>query len=331
MTSRVGYDDLEIVGIDAGRRGGILEYQGLLYTDFIEERIDGILVSEGEFTNRLLVLNLMKNLLSLLLAFISCVVLAQSPPLRLAEELISLKKEESFNYYEQGFKRYPDFQLLKKKSTLSVESFRINGEFEVVKVTAKEPSGKGSEMYLYFRRNGNIWKVVDIASLESTNSILQWNLLRLQNLTKSQVDSVLNTNTSQKLFKSKEHYNYLINIYSLGLEPDENIIKYFELNKAKFVALKIKFDNYVNRNPEYSDFEKNKFLSTINYGNLTLSDVSANFSGLGNCLVFVVAKNSYGVVGYFYSPTKLGIPEISPRKILFVQEIGDGWYFFRSK
>jgi antitoxin component YwqK of YwqJK toxin-antitoxin module len=50
MSLRVEYDDLEIVGIDAGG-GEIMNYQGILFSGIIEEKLNGVLVSEEEFTN----------------------------------------------------------------------------------------------------------------------------------------------------------------------------------------------------------------------------------------------------------------------------------------
>jgi len=50
MNLRVEYEDLDVVGYDAGG-GEIIEYQGQSFTGTIVQFIDGILIGEEEFSN----------------------------------------------------------------------------------------------------------------------------------------------------------------------------------------------------------------------------------------------------------------------------------------
>lgn len=50
MALRVSFEDLELIGFDAGG-GEILNYQGEPFTGIIEELKDGRLIGEVEFTN----------------------------------------------------------------------------------------------------------------------------------------------------------------------------------------------------------------------------------------------------------------------------------------
>jgi len=132
-------------------------------------------------------------------------------------------------------------------------------------------------------------------------------------------------------FKTKEEYELALGNVNLTLELDDNIIAHFEKNKTEFERLKglalLQFDQ-----------ENDSSRARVNlievhepeYRKLYISSVSKGEYELGNCISFRIGGMVDNTVGYLYVSDKKNLPKISPKNVILLREIGNGWYIYKT-
>ncbi len=230
--------------------------------------------------------------------------------------------------YAETFTTRFDFEALRAGFSFSYSSIPVNDHYEVVSIAAEDHTQKGFNLYLYFAKGKAGWQLFDLQYYEGT--VERYYLQMLAGLGEDQVDSIIGSKDERKIFRSREQYDYMKSVYSLALDPDRQIIRYFNQNRSKFNDLKKQFVDFKLSNPDYNNYEKNVFFSESCYSGLSISNIMEYFSGLENCLTFLISDNGYDAVGYFYTDDTANVPLIDPERIFFIQEIGPGWYMFRS-
>lgn len=272
----------------------------------------------------------MKSFLISIFSFASVLFYAQKTPLEIAEFILSNKdsKEKYQKYLYENRSIELDYKRDKKQDySLSYREFKVEDNYTVVDVTAKNSDNEKYDFYLYFRKDKNEWKLFDAQKLPNrTFSYVAFS----KDLNEKKVDSIIQSKGEYRLFTSQEQFDYIKSIYSLGMKSDDEIIQHFKGLKPKFLALKNDFLKFKKTNLEYSDSEKSLKFGNA-YEKLTLSEIDEFLPFTRNTIAFVICRNQNSAVGYFYTEKTNEITIIDPGGMLFIREIGDGWYLFKMK
>lgn len=272
----------------------------------------------------------MKSFLIIILSFTSVLFSAQKTPLEIAEFILSNKeaKEKYQKYLYENRSIELDYKRDKKREySLSYREFKVEENYVVVDVTAKNSDNKKYDFYLYFRKDNNEWKIFDAQKLPNRTFFY---VGFSGDLSQKKVDSIIQSKGEYRLITSQKQFDYIKNIYSLGMKSDDEIIQHFKDLKPKFLALKNDFIKFKKANLEYTDYEKNlKFRDA--YDKLTLSGIDEFLPFTRNTIAFIICREQNNAVGYFYTEKKKEITIIDPGGMLFIREIGDGWYLFKMK
>ncbi|WP_175623297.1 hypothetical protein [Chryseobacterium schmidteae] len=272
----------------------------------------------------------MKSFLIIILSFTSVLFSAQKTPLEIAEFILSNKeaKEKYQKYLYENRSIELDYKRDKKREySLSYREFKVEENYVVVDVTAKNSDNKKYDFYLYFRKDNNEWKIFDAQKLPNRTFFY---VGFSGDLSQKKVDSIIQSKGEYRLITSQKQFDYIKNIYSLGMKSDDEIIQHFKDLKPKFLALKNDFIKFKKANLEYTDYEKNLKFRDV-YDKLTLSGIDEFLPFTRNTIAFIICREQNNAVGYFYTEKKKEITIIDPGGMLFIREIGDGWYLFKMK
>lgn len=272
----------------------------------------------------------MKNFLITILSFTSVLFCAQKTPLEIAEFILlnkdSKEKYQKYLYANRSIEL--DYKRDEKREySLSYRAFKIGEDYTVIDVTAKDSDNEKCDFYLYFRKDQEAWKLFDAQKLPNRTFFY---VAFSKDLNQKEVDNIIQSKEEYKLFKSQKQFDYIKSIYSLGMKSDDEIIQHFKNLKPNFLALKNDFIKYKKSNPEYTDSEVNlKFGDT--YEKLALSQIDEFLPFTRNTFAFIICREQNNAVGYFFTENKNEITAIDPGGMLFIREIGDGWYLFKMK
>lgn len=272
----------------------------------------------------------MKSFLIIILSFTSVLFSAQKTPLEIAEFILSNKeaKEKYQKYLYENRSIELDYKRDKKREySLSYREFKVEENYVVVDVTAKNSDNKKYDFYLYFRKDNNEWKIFDAQKLPNRTFFY---VGFSGDLSQKKVDSIIQSKGEYRLITSQKQFDYIKNIYSLGMKSDDEIIQHFKDLKPKFLALRNDFIKFKKANLEYTDYEKNLKFRDV-YDKLTLSGIDEFLPFTRNTIAFIICREQNNAVGYFYTEKKKEITIIDPGGMLFIREIGDGWYLFKMK
>lgn len=272
----------------------------------------------------------MKSFLITIFSFTSALFCAQKTPLEIAEFILSNKdsKEKYQKYLYENHSIELDYKRDKQREySLSYRQFKVVDYYEVINVTAKNSDNEKYDFYLYFRKDKNEWKLFDAQKLPNRTFFY---VGFSKDLNQKKVDSIIQSKGEYKLFTSQKQFDYIKSIYSLGMKSDDEIIQHFKKLKPKFLALKNDFIKFKKTNPEYTDSKINLKFGDA-YEKLTLSQIDEFLPFTRNTISFIICRNQNNAVGYFFTENKNEITAIDPGGMLFIREIGDGWYLFKMK
>lgn len=272
----------------------------------------------------------MKNIFIIILSLISGWFSAQNTPIEISKLILS-NRDQKEKYQKYLFdNRDIELQYERDKNTdygLGYREFNAGENYKVIDVTATDKNGTQYDFYLYFRKVKNDWKIFDAQKLPNITFAY---VAFARDLTEEQVEDVLKSKDEQKLFTSGKQFSYIKSIDDLGNRSDDELIDHFVKLKPQFNALKEEFIKFRNLNKDDTHLQKSqKFMNA--YYQLTISDINEYLPFTRNTLAFVICNMENNAVGYFYTDKKNEIPVMDPGGMLFIREIGNGWYLFKMK
>lgn len=256
-------------------------------------------------------------------------------PLDLAREIFGKDSLPNLENYITGeYNGHPNGRDLHSGSTTN---FKLLGQTEktsVVAMTILDSTGKGLDIYLHFEKD-SVWKMSAVRALAMTG-IIEQAKTQLEMMTSQEVDDIISKSRRKKkgdfvMFTSIEEYNFQLGNAKLTLEIDDNIAKHFLTHRAEFERLKN--IALIQIGKQKVDKEKSTKLIenlTMDYERLFISSVSTGGYELGNCINFLIGGMVDNSVGYLYVKDKKELPEMSPERVIMIQEIGDGWFIYKT-
>lgn len=246
-------------------------------------------------------------------------------PLDLAQKLFLTDFPDVKKYSKDEFEGRPNKKDLGENVKISFKKLSQKDKTSVVNVTIIDSLGKGFDSYLHFEKNKK-WMITAYRGLAQTG-ILEKMVSEFEKMSEDD---------KRKLFEFKEtgitsqkDLEEIIGNAKLTLDLDDNIIKYFNDNKAKFVELKVRIEKFKNENIKLSNKEISKNFEH-DLKNLLLTGYGNFYFPCSDCFIFTIGGMIDNTVGYFYEADKNKIPETNPSRVIMIREIGDGWYIFKT-
>lgn len=246
-------------------------------------------------------------------------------PLDLAQKLFLTDFPDVKKYSKDEFEGRPNKNDLGSKVKLDFKTLCQNDKTAVVNITVTDSLGKGFDTYLHFEKD-KTWMIIAYRALAQTG-ILQQMVHEFEKMSEEDKQNLFKIDELK--IKNQKDLNNRIDNAKLTLESDDNIIKYFNDNKATFVDLKGKIEKFSKGNLKLSNKEISKHfekelqsLLIGNYGNF--------YFPCDSCFTLTIGGMIDNTVGYFYNTEKSKIPEMKPNRIIMIREIGDGWYIFKT-
>jgi hypothetical protein len=253
-------------------------------------------------------------------------------PLELAQEIFSKDGNINIENYITGeYAGTPNGGDINENLYTKFILLEQNENKAVVVMTIHDEIGKGSDYYLYFKKDA-IWKMYALRSLAITGMI-ESIVTFLEQMSNEEIDGQINGNNEYSLFSSINEYNYLLGNYRLILETDDNIINHFMENRNEFERIKDMAIKELNEKYNYRNIESQIYLIQdfeYEYKKLYVSSVSIGDIEFGLCLQFHIGGILDNTVGYIYTNDRVNLPEINPNRIIMIREIGNGWYIYKT-
>jgi hypothetical protein len=257
-------------------------------------------------------------------------------PLELAKKIFgkdSLPHIE--NYITGEYNGHPNGQDLFPGAITKFMLLEQTDTKSVIVMTILDSTRKGLDTYLHFKKD-SIWRLSAFRALAMTGMIEEMKN-ELEAMTPKQIDELIKKSKrpgkpEEGEITSREDYEFELGNARLTLELDDNIIKHFEVNKARFEQLKDSALNELSTKKtkdegrigllkdRKKDYHK-LFISSVSFGDYELG---------GDCLNFLIGGILDNTVGYLYIKDKKDLPEMSDSNVIMIREIGNGWYIYKT-
>jgi hypothetical protein len=269
-----------------------------------------------------------------LIIFFSCILSAltiqaqELQPLDIAKKIFSKQPFKDINHYiTDEYKGVPNGKNINKGDSINYLLLEQNENTAVVALAITDSTGKGVDWYLHFKKE-NVWKVCAMRALAMTGMIEQA-AIELEKMTPQQINDMIVASKKSKddddsFIKSMDDYNFELGNSKLTIETDEHIINHFLNNRKEFERLKdsaLIQGQHLN-NEQYTLIQNLK----PDYRKLFISSVSYRH----DCLDFSIGGMLDNTVGYFYVTDKKNLPQMNPRNMIMIREIGNGWYIYKT-
>ncbi len=256
-------------------------------------------------------------------------------PLALAKKLFGKDSVTNMGDYITGeYKGQPNGQSFPKDVIIVFSLLGQKDKTAVVAMTILDSSGNGLDTYLHFEKD-TVWKMNAFRALAMTGIIEQVKI-ELEKMTPQQVDDIIARSKKKKkndfsMFTSREDYYFQLGNAKLTIELDANIAKHFLTNQAEFERINnVVFNELESKNG--NEEGKLKLLENVkaDYRKLFISSVSfGDYEVCSNCLNFLIGGILDNTVGYLFIKDRKDLPEMNPDGIIFIKEIGNGWYIYK--
>jgi hypothetical protein len=280
-------------------------------------------------------MKLYKNGLFVVLIFIVQTISGCSQvfmPLELAQEIFSKDCNINITDYIDGeYTGTPNGKDINDNLHTKFVLLGQNENKAVVAMAIYDEMGKGSDYYLYFRKETS-WKMYALRSLAMTGMI-ESIVTFLEQMTYEEINSQIDGTNEYSLFSSIDEYNYRLGNGRLILETDDNIIKHFMENRSEFENIKDMAIKELNEEYDCVNIERQIYLIRefeAEYKKLYISSVSIGDIEFGLCLKFSVGGILDNTIGYIYTDNETNLPEMSPSGVIMIREIGNGWYVYKT-
>jgi len=286
--------------------------------------------------NKNLMITRIATIFMLLMLSITITYGQKFEPLTLAKKLFGKDSVTNMGDYITGeYTGQPNGQSFPKEVTTIFSLLGRTGKTAVVAMTILDSLGNGLNTYLHFEKD-SVWKLNAFRVLAMTGIIEQVKI-ELEKMTPQQVDGIIARSKKKKkgdflMFISREDYYFQLGNAKLTVELDDNIAKHFVTNQAEFERIKnVAFDELESKNG--NEEGKLKLLENVksDYRKLFISSVSfVDYEVGSNCLTFLIGGILDNTVGYLFIKDKKDLPEMNPDRIIYIKEIGNGWYIYKT-
>ncbi|PHR22026.1 MAG: hypothetical protein COA38_18535 [Fluviicola sp.] len=203
----------------------------------------------------------------------------------------------------------------------------------VINITITDSAGQAFDGYLHFVKQ-DVWKITAFRALAMTGIIAQVKEM-FENMTPTQIDSIIvqskNDSTGHAMFRSREEYEYELGNSRLTLASDQEIINHFKKNEKEFNRIKDEILEELQSTTVDSEWsirvEENHNEAVRR---MYISSVSTGGYQFGNCLKFLIGGMVDNFVGYLFVKDKKDLPDMTPKRIIMIREIGSGWYMYKT-
>lgn len=228
---------------------------------------------------------------------------------------------------------HPNGNDLSGNNKLSFKLLSENDKTAVVAINISDTIGNEMDAYFHLKKD-TVWKVEAFRALAMTGIVAQVHQ-ELSVLTPQKIDSVISSRHSAKrdsrMFKTKEEYQFTLANTELTLASDRKLIEHFNNNKQAFENLK----NDLIAKGIMSTTDGIKEMKNIDdikkqINDLFLSGVRPDGESSIKNLNFLIGGILDNTVGYLYVKDKKDLPTMSPGRFIMIQEIGDGWYLYKT-
>ncbi|PTQ92637.1 hypothetical protein C8P68_11114 [Mucilaginibacter yixingensis] len=273
------------------------------------------------------------SLLLLLLLFSIWGFAQTYDPLSLSKRIFSRDTMPDLSKYSTDeYQGHPNGTDLPSYFTPSFELLGQTANTAVVCMAITDTTGNVLNAYLHFKHE-TVWKLAAFRALAMTGIIQQVNA-ELKAMKPAQIDSIIASKpvdgVDQRIFKSKEEYQFVLDNSSLTLASDDKLVAHFNHHRQLFEQLK----DELLANNNASAFEKDVKTKAdgmkprINA--LLISNVTAKGDTRCTGLDFLIGGITDNSVGYLYFKNEKDVPEMSPGEYIMIRKLGNGWYLYKT-
>lgn len=234
-------------------------------------------------------------------------------PLELAKIQLSKEYKKIEKFYGENFEG-PNGDEINDSLNLSFKELYRTENYSVVNINIlNNHSRQNFDAYFHFEKEKD-WKITAFRALAMTG-IIQLGLEELERMSEKDIEEVIKS--KNKIFSSREDYQYLKENFKLTISSDDEIITHFQKNKTDFELLK----NTLKGEKVDKSFAKKLYLSD----NLKSHELMCD-----KCITLPIGGILDNTVGYFYIENKADIPQPNPSRLIMIREIGNGWYLYKT-
>jgi hypothetical protein len=283
-----------------------------------------------------------KLLISLTVLLQSVFLLSQNTPLEIAQLIFSEQPPKDLEPFSTGEYKLnlsvPSGKDLDKKIQRTFSMLEENEQTAVVRMTLIENSSEKCDIYLHFQKEEQQWKIEAYRGLAMTG-LLKQVLATLDSLTPAQMDSLCEAEKKEEPFTSKASIEAFKFNLKLTLSLDDELIAYFNQNKAQFEQLRTQIvakKAFADKDTTHPDYKRRILL--FNYGHyfdnemksLGLRLATTVTDSCHECIDFLIGGMLENMVGYLYVPDTSLLPKMTPNRYIMVRAIGDNWFLFKT-
>ncbi len=276
------------------------------------------------------------HLLIILFCFIATQSESQSltDPLNLTKAIFSRNEFPNLDKHITGeFTGHPNGTDIQIGTTTKFLLLEQNEKTAVVNVTLVDSIGNEFDSYIHLKMD-TVWKITAFRALAMTGMIYQMHK-QLESLAVAQVDSVINSAKNDSLgpapFTSKDQYTYLLENTNLINASDNKIIEHFKNHESEFNTLK----NSALLEIDTSTAHQEQNIRLVHglkqqHQSILISSVSTGGFQFGSAIEFRIGGIMDNQVGYLFVPENGHVPQMDPKEIILIREIGNGWYLYKT-
>jgi len=271
----------------------------------------------------------MKQLFSLLLFLISNLVQSQDlKPLELVQLVFTNETfvNEIPKHSKGEYNGSPNVTDISLGTNLVFNLLGENENRAVINMTLTDSLGQGFDTYVHLVKE-NVWKIEAFRALALTGIIEQLKS-EFESMTDAQIDSLVSEES--EYFNSKEDFYRELERIKMILELDDVIVDHFNANKEAFDTI-MREIQALELNRDVKNIQTVSISDSIqaDYGELLISIISTS-SHCEDCYEFIIGGMIDNTVGYLYIPGNTDVPEMNPKRLIMLREIGNGWYLFKT-
>ena len=194
---------------------------------------------------------------------------------------------------------YPTIgEELQGRASISFRKIELGNQSGVYSITIRD-NGGNANFYCYLKKDAGIWKIESIRKFQLPKFIY------------TSVDSLSQINNLPDSVLS------LLNSLKLMIGPDDNLKKFLTEN----------IDDMYNIIGSFEKNEKDALATLMSRLNLDYIFVDRNYP---QC-VFILAGGIDRIeVGFIYSKNKSSLPQMSPGRFIYLEEVLPNWYVYRA-
>jgi hypothetical protein len=254
------------------------------------------------------------------------------PPLQIAEQFVATTGWADMKSYlcceaASQAKRQTLGQQIPARMRRSCELLQ-QGTTTAVVAVALQDSVSQKDVYLHFSKDSTGWKLGAIRSLGMT----QYAPPMLSILAAMPPDEVARYNQKHP----HASHAFMLGNLRLWTASDAAIAAYFNLHRADFGKILLLLygthhltfpskGHVLNASRANNDPDIRRRLEQ-----LFITSVAQGDSGCQSCVELLIAGMVNHTVGLLYEPNAAALPVMSPRELIVLKPLGEGWYLYKT-